>query len=543
MSLLASFDLSTRALRAFQVAIQTISHNISNVNTPGYSRQRVIYSTENSDFDGRFHVGRGVQVEGVERLRNEFLEVQYRREYGGKGESGALVESYQLAEDLLSEPGEKGLYAQMTRFRDAWSNLSNNPTDPGQRAVLRTEGRVLTETFNRLREGFTDLRLQTEGEIRSLVPEINAAAEEIFALNTKIETATLLGQQPNDALDRRDKLIADLSELVPLRIINREGGTISVYLGGAPLVEATGPNSLEVVQKTGDILGVGEIRWKEFDEPLIVGNGRLKGLIDARDTVFPGMMGELDTLSSAVVEQVNTLHRAGMGLDGTVEVRGTKDFTGTLSSNASASLNGVTLTFAAGDDLATIVAKINLDEANTGVHASVSSHRLSLTPSTTATPQTIRVTADGDRVFYDLGIVNDFFQGAPGSWALSDAVANDTDAIATSATGAPGDNDIARSMAALWDQRIMDGGTRSFQEYHQGFLADVGGRSEAARRADESQDFILQQVENMRDSVSGVSTEEELANLIKFQRAFEMAARSVRAADEMLLTLINMIQR
>ena len=69
MSLLASFDLSTRALRAFQVAIQTISHNISNVNTPGYSRQRVLYSTENSDFDGRFHVGRGVQVEGVERLR------------------------------------------------------------------------------------------------------------------------------------------------------------------------------------------------------------------------------------------------------------------------------------------------------------------------------------------------------------------------------------------------------------------------------------------------------------------------------------------
>ncbi|MBK8872045.1 MAG: flagellar hook-associated protein FlgK [Elusimicrobia bacterium] len=543
MSLLASFDLSTRALRAFQVAIQTISHNISNVNTPGYSRQRVLYSTENSDFDGRFHVGRGVQVEGVERLRNEFLEVQYRREYGGKGESGALVESYQLAEDLLSEPGDKGLNAQLTRFRDAWSNLSNNPSDPGQRAVLRTEGRVLTETFNRLREGFTDLRLQTEGEIRSLVPDINAAAEEIFALNTRIETATLLGQQPNDALDRRDKLIADLSELVPLRIINRESGTISVYLGGAPLVEATGPNSLEAVQKSGDILGVSEIRWKEFDEPLVIGNGRLKGLMDARDTVFPGMMDELDTLSSAVVEQVNTLHRTGMGLDGSVEVRGSKEFTGTLASNVSASLNGVTLAFAAGDDLATIAGKINLEEATTGVHASALGHRLSLTPSSTATPQTIRVTADGDRVFYDLGIVNDFFQGAPGSWALSDAVANDTDAIAASASGAPGDNDIARSMAALWDQRIMDGGTRSFQEYHQGFLADVGGRSEAARRADESQDFILQQVENMRDSVSGVSTEEELTNLIKFQRAFEMAARSVRAADEMLLTLINMIQR
>ncbi|MBK8575193.1 MAG: flagellar hook-associated protein FlgK [Elusimicrobia bacterium] len=542
MSLLASFDLSTRALRAFQMAIQTISHNISNVNTPGYSRQRVHFGTEQADFDGRFYVGRGVKVVGVERMRDEFLEAQYRREIAGKNEADATAASYKLAEDLLSEPGDFGLYAKMTKFRDAWSTLANNPTDPGLRSVLRVQGKTLVESFNSTRTGFNNLRIQTDGEIRNLVPDINAAGEEIFALNTKIETATLLGQVPNDALDRRDKLVADLSEIVPVRVVTRDNGTISVYIGGAPLVEATGPSSLEVVPKTGDMLGIGDIQWATFGEPLVVGNGKLKGLLEARDTLYPGMIDELDTLASAVINQVNALHRTGMGLDGSIRITGTANFNGTLSSNATVGLNGVTIALAAGDDLATLAGKMNLEEVNTGVHASISGQRLVLSPSAT-TNQTVRVTADPNEVFLTLGIVNNFFEGEPGSWSLSHAVDTDINAIATSASGAPGDNEIARALANLWDSRLMDGGTRTFQEFHQGFLADVGGQSDAARRAAESQDFIVQQVENMRDSVSGVSNEEELANLVKFQRAYEMAARAVRTTDEMLQTLINMIQR
>jgi flagellar hook-associated protein 1 FlgK len=483
-----------------------------------------------------------VQVENVERLRNEFLEGQFRREFGGKGEADALVESYQLAEDLLSEPGDRGLYAKMTRFRDAWSSLANNPGDAGLRAVLRVEGQTLVESFNSTRQGFNNLRLQTDGEIRSLVPKINASAEEIFALNTKIETATLLGQKPNDALDRRDKLLTDLSELIPLQIVPRTNGSVSVYLGGAPLVEASGPSALTVVQKPGDTLGIGEIQWSTFNEPLVIGNGRLKGLIDARDSIYPSMMGELDTLANALVSQINAIHRTGVGLDGSVAIQGSTNFSGTLGNNATVSLNGVDIALTAGDDLATMAAKINLEEGATGVRATIVGQRMTLSPAA-VNPQTIRVTGDPNGLFQTLGIVNDFFKGTPGAWALSDAVAASTDAIATSASGAPGDNTIARSLADLWNQRLMEGGTRSFEEFHQGFLADVGSQSEAASRTSESQGFILQQVDNLRDSTSGVSTEEELANLIRYQRAYEMAARSVRTADEMLQTLINMIQR
>jgi flagellar hook-associated protein 1 FlgK len=268
----------------------------------------------------------------------------------------------------------------------------------------------------------------------------------------------------------------------------------------------------------------------------------LKGLIDARDSIYPSMMDELDTLANALVSQVNAIHRTGVGLDGSVAIQGSTNFTGTLGNNATVSLNGVDISLTAGDDLATMVAKINLSEGATGVRATIVGQRMTLSPSAT-NPQTVRVTGDPNGLFQTLGIVNDFFKGTPGAWALSDAVAASTDAIATSASGAPGDNTIARSLADLWNQRLMEGGTRSFEEFHQGFLADVGGQSEAASRTSESQGFILQQVDNLRDSTSGVSTEEELANLIRYQRAYEMAARAVRTADEMLQTLINMVQR
>jgi hypothetical protein len=147
-------------------------------------------------------------------------------------------------------------------------------------------------------------------------------------------------------------------------------------------------------------------------------------------------------------------------------------------------------------------------------------------------------------VFYDLGIVNDFFKGAPGSWALSDAVANDTDAIA----------DLGHRGPGRQRHRSVHGGPVGpahhgrrergrFKNTTRDFWPTWGGARKRPGAPTKAKTFILQQVENMRDSVSGVSTEEELANLIKFQRAFEMAARSVRAADEMFQTLINMIQR
>lgn len=541
MSLLASFDLSTRALRAFEVAIQTTSHNIANVNTPGYSRERVDFVGETPDFDGRFYIGRGVRVSGVERLRDDFIEAQYRRETAAKGQADSMVGSYKLAEDLLAEPGDNGLSAKMTAFRDAWSNLANNPTDAGLRSVLQVQGRTLAEGFNSTRDGLNNLRLQTDSEIRNLVPQINAAAGEIFDLNTKIEAATLAGQQPNDALDRRDKLVADLSAIAPVRVVNRSNNVISIYLGGVPLVEVTGANSLKVVPKTGDLLGIGDLQWANTGDPLEVSGGQLKALLDARDTLFPGMINSFDSLASTLVEKVNALHRTGMGLDGTTSITGTADFNSALANDASVSLNGTAIAFTAGDDLPTMAAKLNLQEATTGVHAAISGQRLVLTPAA-ANPQTIRVTDDPNGLFKTLGIINDFFKGTPGAWALSDAVAADTDAIAASASGAPGDNEIARSMAALWDSRVMEGGTRTIQEFHQGFLADFGGQSAAAKRTSESQNFILQQVENNRDSVSGVSSEEELADLTRFQRAYEMAARAIRATDEMVQTLINMVQ-
>jgi flagellar hook-associated protein 1 FlgK len=539
-SLSANFDIATRSMQAFQAAIQTISHNISNVNTPGYSRERVEFSPEYPDLQGGFYVGRGVRVDGVVRLQDEFLERQWWREAAGQGQSAAMERAYALAEDVLQEPGEGGLNELMTAFRSDWQNLANNPEDAGVRAVLQTDGKALARAFNSTRADLIELRRQTDAELRAEIPQINAKADEIAALNKQIKQAILRGLSPNDALDRRDALTEDLAQLAPLQVIDRADGGRAIYLDGAPLVEEPGAAHLVVVDKPGDPPGLAELRWKEFDQEVTVGGGRLQGLLDARDELYPDLMTQLDTLASTFFASINDLHRTGVGLDGTVEVLGARNMTAPLAADADIALNGTTIALAAGDDLATIVGKINAQEATTGIHAVARGARLVLAPGG-ASPQTVRVTGDPDGALAGLGIVNDFFAGEPGAWALSDAVAADPRHIAASATGAPGDNTLARGIAALWNARTLDGGTRTFDEFHQGFLATTGARSAAATRARENQDVLLEQVDNLRQSVSGVSLDEELTDLIKFQRSYEMAARSIQTTNEMMETLLNMV--
>lgn len=540
MSILASFDIGTRALRAFQTAIQTISHNLSNVDTPGYSRQRVLYATEPPDLIQNTWIGRGVRVEAIQRLRDEFFEAQWRRESATQGETNALAETYQAVETILQEPTDGGLFTRLSEFHSAWQELANNPTDPGVRAVLRQRGRTLMENFNAVRSDLTDLRQQADAQIRAEIPRVNAMARELFDLNKKIQQARLHGTEPNDALDRRDYLTGELGALLPVRALDRENGFRALYVGGAPLVEEAGAEEMTVVPKAGDTTGLGEVRWADHDEPVAFGGGRLGGLLTARDTVIPDAVSRLDELSGAIVSRINQTHRTALGLDGAREITGSADFTGTLAADGVVTLNGVDVNFFSGDDLISVAGRLNAVEASTGVHASLEGSRLVLTPADGAT---VGVTADPNGVFETLGILNDFFAGTPGDWRLSDAVAADIRHIAASLSGAPGDNAGARAVAALWEEGVLESGTRTFEAFHQEFLAEWGARSEAMSRTAESQGFLLEQIDNLRESVAGVSSDEELAQLVRYQRAYEMAARSVQTADEMLQTLLDMVHR
>ncbi|HNC73419.1 MAG TPA: flagellar hook-associated protein FlgK [Elusimicrobiota bacterium] len=542
MSLLASFEIGTRSLRTFQTAIQTVSHNISNVNTPGYSRQRIVLTTEHPDRTDRFDVGRGVRMMGVERLRDAFFEASWRRETTGQGQAEALATAFKSAEALFPEPNGDGLSTRMDKFWSAWQELANHPTDPGIRAVVLTRGADLAAGLNQTLQGIAQQRADADSEIAAAVPQINSTAREIYQLNDSIKTALLNGQTPNDALDRRDFLVGQLSQWTSIQVVDHADGSVAVYAGGAPLVEEGRVGSLETLPRAGDPEGHLEIRWKETGDVFEPIGGRLGGWTTARDVVLPGLAQSLADWSRTLRDEVNALHRTGVGLDGSTSLRGAVNFTGTLAADATVSLNGVDIALNAGDDLATVVSRLNAQEAATGVHAAVDGARLVLAPGG-ATPQTVHVTGDPDGAWKSLGIVNDFFAGEPGALALSDAVRNNPDAVAASASGAPGDNTLARALAGLRDKKALSGGTTSFDGSYQGFLADLGARSAAAQASQENQSFLLQQIDQLRESVSGVSLDEELTDLIRYQRSYEMAARSIQTADEMLGTLLDMVHR
>jgi len=540
MSLLGTFEIGTRSLRAFQAAMQTVSHNLANVNTPGYSRQRVTFETDIPDQTGAFLLGRGINLSNVERLRDRFFEDQWRRESSVKTSADATAETYNQIETILQEPGDTGLNSQMDKFHTAWLEAANSPNDAGLRATLRVQGKTLVERFNATRHGLETLRTDTDEKIRIAVVQVNSYAGQINELNRSIKQSMLQGFSPNDSMDKRDYLIGELAKLVPVNTVERQDGGVAVYVGGVPLVEETGTSTVVAdFQSSGT--GMVALSWENYDEPVDFDGGKIGTLLSNRDTLIPDVINKLDALAQALVDGVNALHRTGMGTDGTIEIKGSVPWVGALEANATAELNGVSIAFSAGDNLATVVAKLNAAEAQTGVHARVVDQRVSLVPSAT-NPQTIRVSDDPDGVFQTLGVVNDFFQGEPGNFQLSDAVASDLRHIALSATGAPGDNAIARNIAALWDQPMMENSQKTFNVFHQEFLTDLGSRSQAATSNADNQGFLVTQIDNLRESVSGISTDEELSNMIRYQRSYDAAARTIRVADEMMQTLLNLVQ-
>lgn len=541
MSLLASFEIGTRSLRAFQTAIQTASHNISNVDTPGYSRQRVMLTTEHPDYTDRFLVGRGVKLAGVERLRDGFFEAAYRRESTAQSHASALATAYRSVEALFAEPSEDGLSGRMDRFWSSWQELASHPTDVGVRAVVLARGKDLAAGLNQTLEGLSEQQADLDRRIADIIPQINATTQEIFDLNGEIRLAIVNGQSPNDAMDRRDHLIGQLSQWTSVQVVEREDGSVGVYGDGAPLVDIGQVNLLQATPRPGDPEGRLDVAWVRGGAFAPTG-GELAGLMEARDEVLPGLEQALSDWSRTLRDEVNRAHRGGIGLDGTDSVRGAVDFNGSLPAGAVVSLNGVDVALNAGDDLATIASRLNAQTGATGVAASVDGARLVLSPGGAA-PQTVRVTGDVNGALQALGIVNDFFSGEPGALTLSAALEGNPSAVAASASGAPGDNAVARALAALRDRPVPHLGAGGFDGVYQGFLADLGARAGAARTNETSQAFLLEQVGQLKESVAGVSLDEEMTDLIRYQRSYEMAARTIQTADEMLATLLDMVHR
>ncbi len=454
--LFQGLEIGRSALLTHQLALQTISNNIANVNTPGYSRQRVNITTALPEYSTIGILGSGVTVSDVQQARDMFLGQQYRQQNKSLGQWQYKEKVYTEIESLFNEPNDSTLSDLMNKFWDSWSDLSTSPDSASSRSQIVEQAKLLTNGFHTMADQLNSLRSSIDGDMTNLVQEVNRITTNIAGLNQQISSLELGSSKANDLRDSRDLLLDQLSQIIDVNSKEQPNGSVTVYLGSMSLVN--GADSIKIGASVSNVDGtmIHNLVWQGTKIALKNNSGQLAGLMEARDKIIPGYLDKLNNLAATFVSQVNGMHRSGYGLNGST---GVDFFNPNLTDAANIEING--------------------------------------------------------------------------------EVASDPSKVVASASGEPGDNTIALAISALRSQGVMDNGTTSMNDYYNSVVGALGVESNQAQTASANSDLLVQQVDYARQSVQGVSLDEEMTNMIKYQHAYDAAARVITAMDQALDTVIS----
>jgi flagellar hook-associated protein FlgK len=314
---------SLSGLMAAQRSLETVQHNISNVNTDGYSRQRVEQGASAAQFTGDGYIGQGVTVTNVTRSYDQFINKQLISSLSAFGDVNKYQQLATSVDNLMADPST-GIAPAMQRFFNAVNEVANDPSSIPARQVMLSEANNLADSFNTMSGRFDSIRAQNNTDITAKVSDINSLAKSIAALNTQIAASvgkTQGQKQPNDLLDQQDALISKLAEIVNVSVVPNKDGTSSVFIGnGQSLVLQGGaaeftvtqnqfdPNQLEIGINTTN--GVMDVTGQ-------ISGGSLGGALRFRDEVLDPAQQELGRVAAGLVVQVNAIHKNGFDLSGT----------------------------------------------------------------------------------------------------------------------------------------------------------------------------------------------------------------------------------
>ncbi len=321
---MASSDISIglTGLLTAQSALKTIGHNISNVNTPGYSRQSLALAARTPDTTAFGPIGSGVTVDSIVRAKDDLLETQISNFNSLHGSADVQSNMLQNIESFFNELSEFSLNSMLEKFFDSVQNLSLNPEDTSARNQLLQDAQNLAnQGFRSLNEQFRNLTIDAGQRIEASVSELNSITSEIASLNKRINEIEVGGDNANDLLDRRDQLIHELSEYGDIRVINNNNNSaVDILLGGTLVVHA---GNHEIISSS--IVGDGIAKVQGLSSASI-NSGKLEGLMNMQNVTIPKYTQFIDTLASSFIKEVNNIHSEGVGLSG--------GFTSLTSTNA-----------------------------------------------------------------------------------------------------------------------------------------------------------------------------------------------------------------
>ena len=547
MSLFGLLDIGKSALLASQTALSVTSHNIANVNTPGFSRQEVILNIANPVTVRGGLMGMGVMVSGIKRNYDNFIQGQLLLQQQNHGRTSAQSQVLSQVEQIFNEVKDLGLQVSLQDFFNAWNAVASNPEEYAPRTILLKKADALVLSAQQMERGILETLKHTNENISDITERINSISSEIARLNDCIVQIEAGGsaEKAIDLRDQRDNLLNELSNLVEFSSYEDEKGSVTVMVGMRNLVNGKTTNKLST---TVSIDGNLDLQLDGIDITSRINKGQIGGLIASREAAESSLTG-LRKLVAAITNEVNILHKQGFGLDGATNLPFFNELS-VYDQNLTDSAAGITSkTIIDPSALTYDEYEIRfIDDAGTLKYNIYNTNDNSLiTPAPITYSSGNNIDFEGLRVVISDGATGpqdgDKFFISPIRDAISnmDVAITDTDQIAAAATtaGVPGDNSNALALTNLAQSQLTElGGT--FESYYRGLVSEIGTISRAASDSLKFDENLLYEIENRRESISGVSLDEEAANLIKFQRSFEAGARMIKVTDELLQTILNL---
>lgn len=315
------FSIGTSALLTTQKALGATGHNVANVNTPGYSRQRVDVSTRQPAFTGAGFIGNGVQADSISRSYNGFVVDQARISQSAFHRQQTYMELAQQVDNLLGDT-ETSLASSLQDFFNSVQGVADAPTSAAARQVMLSEGGNLVSRFRQLSQGLQGVGDRIDGQIQTTVDEINNLASAVAGLNDDIAKAFSQsgGQTPNDLLDQRDALLDELSQRVAVSVVPTDNSVVNVFIGsGYQLVLENQASTLNAASAGQDKTRL-DITAVNSNGSVSITNqikgGQLSGLLEVRDEVLLASQNALGQIGIGLAAVFNQQHHQGMDLNG-----------------------------------------------------------------------------------------------------------------------------------------------------------------------------------------------------------------------------------
>ena len=548
------FDIGRLGIKAQQTAIQVTSHNIANINTDGYSRQEVVFDEAAPVNGNPGQVGRGVNVASIRRKYDSFIEGQLLDSKQSFGNLELQKSALAKLETIFYDSQGTGINNLLDDFFKSFQDVSANPSGTPERISLLSKAGAFADTVNNTYSSLVQVQKDVNAQISQTVTNINNLTSQISDLNVKISEAENVGQNANDFRDKRGQLLNDLAKKINIQSYEGANGQISVIGAGSALLVDKGTSWNLGVKNNADNNGYYNVVYNpsgsnSADITNSISNGNLKGLITIRDTTTSGVIDKIDRFAASVANEINQVHRGGFGLDGST---GVNLFTPALEAGDAASVSAGSANSNKSNVNVSIDDPTKLTYQNYELTFSNGSYTIknkttnNLQSNVYSNPSvftfeglSFNITgthADGDT--FSISAHKDAAKNLKVALTTSET---DKIAAATVSDSNRGDNRNAVAISQLQDKLTVDGNS-SFNGYYSSIVGAIGADSQYASSSFAAQDFSMKQMKNMRESVSGVSLDEEMTNIMKFQRAYEASARLITVGDELLQTLIGMVK-